>query len=123
MVSPRMAEILDEIFQDAKKLNPSLTKRNFFDSIVGDWLKLFWKPDTNYKKDKVILKNRVKDALKFCGKSQTQVAKEMGISRCYLGHVVRGNSEPSLVTALLLLQTLNLPPARVGDIFFLESVD
>ena len=96
-----MVAILDEVFQESKKHNPYMTKRLFLETIIGEWLDLYIYNGTRkpLQRDNVVLKNRLKEVFKIREKTQTEVAKIVGVNRSYLGQVVRGNCEPSVTLA------------------------
>lgn len=119
-----MAETLEAIYSKAKEINPKLTKELFIQRIVSEWLEPYRiKRKTIQPKNSVRLKNSLKQAIMLCGKSQSQIARETGISRSYLSQIINGKNEPSLTTALLIAEAVNYPPEKFKDLFFLEPVD
>lgn len=117
-------ETLQEIFKRAKKLNPSMTKQLFLTGIITMWLDPYIQTNKRVlPKDKVVLKNDLKAAIELSGKTQAQVAREIGLNRSYLGQVVRGNYDPSVTLALLILQSINYPTEKFKDVFSLEPIE
>jgi len=117
-----MIETLQAIYKKAKKHNPNLNESTFFEEIIGEWLE-------PYKRDRILpvmrkgeikLRNNLKYAIKLCGKSQAQIAREVGINRSYLSQILNGQYEPSTSLALLLTQAVGYPPEKFNDLFFLE---
>ncbi|GAB6180977.1 hypothetical protein JCM14036_22960 [Desulfotomaculum defluvii] len=116
-----MVDTLDQVYRCLKVLHPRLTESVFLEKILADWLKQFKKEQPRiYKKDKVLLHNDIKNALELAGKSQNQIAEEIGVNRTYLGQVVRGEYEPGITIALLLAIATS---QRVEDLFFLTPAD
>ena len=119
-----MAETLAAIFIKAKRINPVLTEEEFIERALKEWLK-------PYKRDKikvtlrknVVLRNRLKNAIQFCGKSQTQLAQEVGVSRTYLGHVISGKCEPSVTLAILITDAIGYPLEKLHEVFYLEPME
>lgn len=116
-------ETLEKLYRAAANINPVLTREVFMESIIKEWLDLYRRTSDVLPKDKVNLKNNLKQAIELSGKSQAQVAREIGVNRSYLGQVVRGNYEPSVTLALLILQSINYPAEKLKDVFLLEPVD
>lgn len=119
---PEMMETLDAIYKKAKKHNPSLTESTFFEELIGEWLEPYKRDRKGppMRKGQVILKNNLRHAIKLCGKSQAQIAREVGINRSYLSQLINGQYEPSTSLALLLMQAVEYPPEKFQDLFFLE---
>lgn len=123
--SREITETLEVIYHEVKKYNPIITKRLFLETLIGEWLENY-KVNVNKRplqRDKVLLKNRLKEALKTSGKTQSEVAKLIGVNRSYFGQIVRGNCDPSVRMSLLVLDAINYPPQKFTDIFYLEPVD
>ena len=118
-----LTETLVALYHKAKKINPALTKDLFIESILREWLEPYRvEPANPVTKDNAILRNNLKQAINFSGKSQTQIAAEAGISRPYLGRVINWKCEPTVKIALLIAKALNYPPEKFTDLFFLEPV-
>lgn len=119
-----MTETINAIYTKAKNINPKLTQNDVVECILKEWL-LQYKRDKHSinPKSKVRLKNRLRQAIELCGKTQTAVAREVGISRTYLGHVIRGESDPSVTVALLLVDVVNYPLEKFNEVFYLEPVE
>lgn len=116
-------EVLEVIYEEAKKINPDITERIFFERIVREWLRGYRKrrwSKGDMSKDKVLLKNNLEATLKLAGKTQTQVAKEIGINRTYLGQIIKGRYDPSVKVAFLLAEALY--SSKIEDMFYLEPV-
>lgn len=117
-------ETLEEIFKRAKKLNPAINKQQFLKWIITMWLDPYLQDQAEIApKDQVQLKNNLKEAITLSGKTQAQVAREIGISRAYLSEIIRGVYTPSVLTALLILRATNYPPEKITDIFSLEPIE
>lgn len=117
-------ETLEEIFKRAKKLNPAMNKPQFLKWIITMWLDPYLQEGTSTaQKDQVQLKNNLKEAITLSGKTQAQVAREIGISRAYLSEIIRGVNTPSVLTALLILRATNYPMEKLNDIFSLEPIE
>jgi len=100
---PDVIEVLTAIHKKAKALNPELTEELFLHQIIDDWLKPLKRSKDRYiSKGEVKVKNRIKEAIKLCGKTQEQVAKETGISRSYLNQLVNGHYDTTITTAVSL---------------------
>ncbi|GAB6178959.1 hypothetical protein JCM14036_02780 [Desulfotomaculum defluvii] len=117
-------ETLKEVFKRAKKLNPAINKQQFLKWIITMWLDPYLKDDAEtVPKDQVQLKNNLKEAITLSGKTQAQVAREIGISRAYLSEIIRGVYTPSVLTALLILRDINYPIEKFNDVFSLEPIE
>lgn len=118
-----MVEILDVIYKKAKSINPKLDQSEFLQRILEEWLSLYKHeaPQPVLPKDKVLLKNRLKPAIRLSGKSQSQIAREIGVNRTYLNQVINGKCEPSIVLALLLMNAVSYPAFK--DLFYLEPAE
>ena len=118
-----VAAILNDIYFEARKHNPNLTKKLFIEGALIEWLDLYkYGTKRGLQRDKVELKTKLQEVIKICGSSQSKLAKEIGINRCYLGRVARGESDPSITMALLILDALGYPPQRFTDVFYLEPM-
>lgn len=121
-----MYNTLQELYCKAKKLDPYLTEDRFTQVIIIHWLSQY---GNNYntqkaifKKDSVILRNNLKTAIKSSGKTQRQVASEIGINHVYLSEVIHGKYEPGITVALLLYRALYYSPAQMEKLFYLQPV-
>lgn len=119
---PDMIETLNKIYINAKEKNPNLTESSFVEYIIAQWLEQFEikQEAETIPKDKALLKNNIKTAIKYSDKSQKQIAHEVGINPSYLSQIVSGKYDPSIKVVLLLLQALNYPPSKVGELFHLD---
>ncbi|HUW64817.1 MAG TPA: helix-turn-helix transcriptional regulator [Spirochaetia bacterium] len=122
---PDMVDTLDAIFQKAKEHNPGLTESLFLESIIREWLEPYrWgRNHVVLSRDRVRLRNNLRQAIRLSGKSQALIAREIGVNRPYLSQVVSGKYEPSVTLALLLTEALGYPREKFKDLFFLEPVD
>ncbi|MFZ5644961.1 MAG: helix-turn-helix transcriptional regulator [Bacillota bacterium] len=119
-----MKETLEAIYEKAKKINGSLTEREFFKRMVFDWLEPYRREVGSIPPRKnVVLKNKLRETMKYYKKTQAEVAKYVGVSRNYIGQIISGDSVPTITIALLICNSLDLPPEKVGELFFLESID
>lgn len=120
-----MVDTLEAMYREVKNINPTLTEVLFLENVIKDWLEPY-KTDRNRTvktREEVVLRNNLQNAIKLSGKSQTQLAQEIGVSRCYIGKVIRGENDPSITVSLLLADALNYPPEKIKDLFFLEPTD
>jgi len=117
-----LTEIMQAVFKKAKKSNPDLTESKFFQGIFEEWLEPYSREVSALSKSNIVMKNNLKDAIELSGKSQAKIAKEIGINRPHLNNVINGKAEPSIKTVLLLLNSLNYPPEKINDLFYLEPV-
>jgi len=122
---PELIETLDSIYKKVKLMDTGLDESTFIERIFDDWLEPYKRErkHTATLKNKVILRNKLKDAVKICGKTQTQIAKEMGINRAYLGQMINGKYEPSIFMVLLLIETIGYPLEKIRDLFYLEIIE
>ena len=119
-----MAETLAAIFTKVKKINPEITEGEFIERALKEWLEPYKRDSikTTSRKN-VVLRNRLKNAVQFCGKSQTQLAKDVGVSRTYLGHVISGKCEPSVALAILITDAIGYPLEKLHEVFYLEPME
>lgn len=68
------------------------------------------------------LRNNLKAIIKASGKTQRQIADEIGINYVYLSALVKGKYEPGITTVLLLMEALNCPVNTFENLFYLEPV-
>jgi len=123
-VSREVADVLEIIYQKAKVISPALTRQLFLDGIIKEWLEPYLKKKPSaLPKNKVVLRNNLKHAITLCGKTQAEVARVTGVNRSYLGQIIRGDYDPSVTLALVILQALNYPMEKFTDVFFLEPAD
>jgi len=121
-----LIDMLTAIYKKLKDIEPGLTESIFFERIIKEWLEPYRRnkrPIYQLKRDKVILKNDIKKALQLCDKSQSQIAREIGVNRVYLSQVINGKFEPSIVLAFLIADALNYPAEKIKDLFYLEPAD
>lgn len=122
-----MEEVLNVIYLKAKKHNPELTESLFLQRIFEEWLDPYKRDSTNISrssKTKVVLRNRLKQAFSIYGKTQIQIAKEVGIDRSYLSQIV--NSAPhdlSVKIAFLIADSIGYPKEKFRELFYLEPVE
>lgn len=119
-----LVEIIDAVYKKAKKLNPELTESVFLQRVFEEWLEPYRREieHTAFSKKTVVLRNNLKQIFEICSKSQTEVAGKMGVNRAYLGQVVNGKYDPSVLFVLLMVAALEYPPEKMKDLFYLESV-
>lgn len=120
-----LIETLDAIYKKARKQNPYLNESIFIERIIREWLEPF-KRENNQSllpKNKVVLRNNLKAAIRFSGKTQTEVAQEIGINRAYLSQIISGKYEPSITFAFLLAESVQYPPERIKDLFYLNPAE
>ncbi|ACV64431.1 transcriptional regulator, XRE family [Desulfofarcimen acetoxidans DSM 771] len=124
-LSNDVRDSLEIIYQKANKICPALTREVFLNGVLKEWLNPYLRQDNKpvLQKDKVILRNNLKQALTLSGKTQSKIAQEIGVNRSYIGQIFRGCYDPSVKLALILLQSLNYPPEKFTDLFFLEPVE
>ena len=67
--------------------------------------------------DKLILKNRIKDARTQAGLSQTQLAEMVGVSRNTISSIETGQFNPTAKLALILCVALD---QKFEDLFYFE---
>ncbi len=67
--------------------------------------------------DKLILKNRIKDARTQAGFSQTQLAEMVGVSRNTISSIETGQFNPTAKLALILCVALD---QKFEDLFYFE---
>ncbi|MBO8183442.1 MAG: helix-turn-helix transcriptional regulator [Archaeoglobus sp.] len=119
----QIADTLEELYHKAKQLNPLLNRNSFIEGIIKDWLEPYkCLGNTPQSRKNVVLRNNLRAAITLSGKTQTEISEITGISRSHLNKIMRGQSEPTISTVLLLMQALNYPPGKIKDIFFLEPV-
>jgi len=112
-----LLELLDWVYLKAKQSNPDLTEELFWEIVVEKFLDSFKKEVSPLQKNKVVLHNRLKEALRLRGKTQTHIANEIGINRAYVSQIINGRYEPSITLALLFSQSLGV---SIEELFFLE---
>lgn len=118
-----MIDTIEQLYVAAKGKNPQINESIFFENIISQWLEQFEKYTEILPRNKVVLKNNLKQAFKLSEKSQKQIAEEIGVSRTYLSQIANGKYEPSITLALLLLRSLNYPPGRISKLFYLEPME
>lgn len=119
-----VAGVLTEIYDKAKRLNPTLTPEMFVNNIIRDWLEPYKETEGIVTtKDSVTLRNNLKQAVELSGKTRTQIAKETGLNRHHLGRLInRGEGDTSIKTAILLAQALNYPTEKLIDLFYIDPM-
>lgn len=117
-----MSESLEELYKSAKILNPKITTNLFIEGIIGEWLRPYKIARENkvYQKGSVVLRNNLRQAIKLCGKTQSQLSRETKIDRAYLGQIINGRYDPSVTVALILMYAMGYPPEKFIELFFLE---
>ena len=117
-----LIEIIDVIYKKVKKQNPGLTESLFIEQVLWEWLEPFKRePDrVSMPRKKVVVKNNLRQAVKLSGKSQSQIARDIGVHRAYISQIISGKYEPSISVAFLLAEALNYPSEKIKDLFYLE---
>lgn len=117
-------EILTAIYKKAQKHNLELDKDTFLRQIIMEWLEPYERSENQNNltltRNRAVLKNNLKQAIKLYNKSITQVAKEIGVNRVYLSQIISGRYEPSVTVVLLLVYYLGCPVEKIKDLFYLE---
>ena len=121
---PDMLETLSEIFEKTKKNYPELNESMFFRQILMEWLEPYKQNKSSFTlaRQKVVLKNRLKEAIQQCGKSNIQIAKEIGVNRVYISQIISGRYDPSITIILLLAESIGYPLEKLNDLFYLEPI-
>jgi DNA-binding XRE family transcriptional regulator len=127
-INEKVALSLEMVYKKLKKTIPHLSLDILIEYIIDQWLEQNYKLQ-KYKtpqlktlsKKHVKLQNHLRMAIKLSGKSQAQIAREMGTNKTYLNHVINGKCEPSITFALLLAKAINDEP--VDALFYLEPVE
>ena len=116
---------LEEVYTKARVLNSALTEKIFIAGIIREWLEPYVIENAGpvLPKGKTVLRNNIKQAIMLSGKSQAQVAREIGISRAYLTQLIKGIYDPSALLAITLMQAINYPMEKFKDLFFLEPAE
>ena len=119
-----MKDAIIYIYNEAKKRDPSLTESRFFQVIISQWMELYLqnKKLSELNKNNVKLYNNLKSVIKVSGKTQRDIANEIGLNDTYLSHIIRGKYDPSITIVLLLMQALDYPLAKLNDVFYLEPM-
>ena len=119
-----LLEMLESLHKKINKSMPNITDIMLIEYIIGNWFEFYKRNEIEdiKTKEEVVLRNNLKHAIKLSGKTQAQVAHKIGINHKYLGHVINGRCEPSIVLALLLAQLLCSPSGKLEDIFYLGPV-
>ena len=120
-----LMEIIDVMYKKLRIHNPDLTESTFIHRIIDDWLKPYKEQEcrTILQRDKYVLRNNLKKLIKYSGKTQQEIANEIGINRTYLGQVVSGKSEPTITVAILLANAVGCPSEKILDLFYLEPTE
>ena len=117
---PDIIEVLTAIHKKAKALNPELTEELFLHQIIDDWLKPL-RRTRNHRpitKSNIVVKNRIKEAVKLSGKTQEQVAKETGVSRSYLNQLLNGHYDTTITTAMLMARATH---CTLDELFYIAG--
>ncbi len=118
-----MRKSLQTLYEKTKAHDPQITESRFLQVIIAQWLEMYATTKQEpLHKNNVVLRNDLKMAIRISGKTQRQISQETGINYVYLSDVLRGKYEPGITFVLLLMRSLNCPPARLHDLFFLEPV-
>ena len=119
-----MKDTLIHIYNEAKKRDLNLTESRFFQVIISQWMELYLqnKKLPELDKSNVKLYNNLKSVIKVSGKTQRDIANEIGLNDTYLSHIIRGKYDPSITIVLLLMQALDYPLAKLNDVFYLEPM-
>ncbi len=118
-----MRKSLQNLYEKTKVHDPQITESRFLQVIIAQWLEMYVVAKQEpLHKNKAVLHNDLKMAIRISGKTQRQISQETGINYVYLSDVIRGKYEPGIAFVLLLMRALNCPPARLHDLFFLEPV-
>lgn len=120
-----LTNTLKIILNKCKEFDPHINEEKFIEIIFKQWLEQYKLPQQNkkiYKKNQVKLKNDLKMTIVCSDKTQKQIAEEIGINYSYLNQIINGVNEPSITLVLLLIQTLNYPPQKITELFFLEPI-
>ena len=113
--------MLKEIYERAVLTDPLLDQQTFIRNIVADWLRTFQvREPLNLPKEKVRLCNNLKDAIRRSGMEHRGVATVVGIRPSYLSQLIAVSYEPSLKLALLILDAIGWPVARIEDVWWLK---
>lgn len=117
-----IAETLSAIYKKAKRHNQELDKDTFLRQIIMEWLEPFQRSidRVTVTRGEAILRNRLYEAIKISGKSQAQIAREIGVNRSYISELIKGKYDPSITVAYLLAASLGYPAERIKDLFYLE---
>jgi DNA-binding XRE family transcriptional regulator len=118
-----ISDILKEIHKKLKKRVPDLTMDTLIAHIIGEWLEGYKRHESvmSIPKANVELHNNLREAIKVSGKSQAQIARELGINKTYLNHVISGRCVPSVTLTLLLAEAVKCPN-RIDLLFSLKPV-
>lgn len=69
----------------------------------------------------VKLCNDLKVAIIRAGKTNVQVAREVGVKPQFISDIITGRKNPSLILALKLLKSVGKGPEQLNEIFWLEQ--
>ena len=92
---------LEILYNKIKIQNPNLAESDLLEFAIRDWLRSYEENIDKkvLRKDRVNMKNNLKQVIKYSGKTQKQIADEIGINATYLGQIIKGKYEPSLSVA------------------------
>jgi DNA-binding XRE family transcriptional regulator len=117
-LQPGLKETLEAAFKKLKRIEPEITESIFMERIIRNGLKPYLRSCKPLHRNNVILRNDLKNAFHVANKTQSEVAKETGIERVYISHLISGKYKPSVEMALLISHALNM---AVEDLFYLQS--
>lgn len=113
-------EVLKRIYCSAREHNPRLTEADLIGHIVTKWMEGYCMDEPGgMTKDRAKIKNDLKVAIALSGKTQKQIAQEIGMCNTYLNRIMKGKSEPSISIAYLIAGALGYPPWKVHELFYL----
>ena len=69
----------------------------------------------------VKLCNDLKVAIIRAGKTNVQVAREVGVTPNYISQIITGKREPSFSIALRILKALGVDTGKIEDVFWIEE--
>lgn len=113
-----------QVFDRMKVLEPNLSEEEFFQLIAAEWLECYRScSGLQLPKNRVVLRNNLKAYITASGKKQKDIAQAIGVHPSYLSEVISGRYDPSIKVVLLLLDILDIPPAKLHDVFYLEPAE
>lgn len=66
------------------------------------------------------LRNDLKVAIIRAGKTNAQVAREVGVKPQFISDIIHGRKKPSLMLALAILEAVGQGPGELNKVFWLE---
>ncbi|MFA6661952.1 MAG: helix-turn-helix transcriptional regulator [Bacilli bacterium] len=119
-----MPSEVSQVFDRMKVLEPHLSEKRFFQLIATEWLECYRScSGLSLPKNQVVLRNNLKLYITASGLKQKDIARAIGVHPSYLSEVISGRYEPSIKVVLLLLEILDIPPAKLPDVFYLEPAE